>query len=181
MMDYDIVVATRNRASSLKESVPRFLRQSRPPRRIFIVDSSSEDGQRAKIDGLVREAQRFSRDVDVELTRSPAGSSLQRNIGLKYVESPVVMFPDDDSMWWQATADNMMRVYEEDSGCRIGGVCAREVRRVGSLDANGSWESAPDAPQKLATSHFIWSAGLFWKAGTCPAASPNSMSVWSGG
>ncbi|MFA9476786.1 glycosyltransferase family 2 protein [Phycisphaerales bacterium AB-hyl4] len=119
-MDYEIVIATRNRTSALELSLPLMLRQQRLPKGIFIVDSSDDHKATAEV------VDRICTDspVPVTLEQAPRGLTLQRNIGLSRVNSPVVMFPDDDALWSPDVADRMMNVYERDKDERISAVCA---------------------------------------------------------
>lgn len=121
-MDYDIVIATRNRPAILKVSIPLMLAQSRRPKRLIVVDSS-DDAEEAR-----RAAESAVADypVEFEFIHSGRGLTFQRNVGLRRVGSPVVMFPDDDSLWLPGAAEAMMRVYERDEKCAIGAVCAAE-------------------------------------------------------
>jgi glycosyltransferase involved in cell wall biosynthesis len=123
-MEYDAVIATRNRAEVLKISIPLILEQSRPPRKLIVVDSSDNHN-------VVRRTVQFitsGSKVDLEILHSQrACSAHQRNLGIERVESPVVMFPDDDSFWWPGVGEAIMRIYERDTNGDIGGVCAREI------------------------------------------------------
>ena len=123
-MNYDVVIATRNRPEALKVSIPLILNQNRAPRKLVIVDSS-DDCERVN-----RTVTKIMADspVKLEITNSEANSAQQRNIGLKYVESPVVMFPDDDSLWWPGVAEAIMRIYERDENGDIGGVSADLIK-----------------------------------------------------
>jgi len=123
-MEYDVVIATRNRAEVLKVSIPLILEQSRPPRKLIVVDSSDDH------DMVHRTVQDITvgSNVALEILRSQkACSANQRNLGIERVESPVVMFPDDDSLWWPGVGEAIMRIYERDKNGDIGGVCAREI------------------------------------------------------
>jgi glycosyltransferase involved in cell wall biosynthesis len=123
-MDYDVVIATRNRAEVLKISIPLILEQSRPPRKLIVVDSSDNHD-------VVRRTVQFitsGSKVTLEILHSQkACSAHQRNLGIERVESPVVMFPDDDSFWWPGVGEAIMHIYERDTDGVIGGVCAREI------------------------------------------------------
>jgi glycosyltransferase involved in cell wall biosynthesis len=120
-MDYNIVIATRNRPEILAISVPLMLSQSRRPRKLIVVDSSDD------ADAVKRSIERSAVGaVDVELIRSKPGLTHQRNVGLRHVTSDVVMYPDDDSLWLPTVAESIMRVYERDDRDHIGAVCAAE-------------------------------------------------------
>ena len=120
-LDYDVVMATRNRPEAVALSLPLLTAQSRPPARIVIVDSS-EDG--APIEALARKADAGG-PVPVTYMRGPGGLTLQRNLGLARCTAPVVIFPDDDSLLYPDAAERMMEVYEADAAGAIAAVCAR--------------------------------------------------------
>jgi glycosyltransferase involved in cell wall biosynthesis len=123
-MDYDVVIATRNRAEVLKISIPLILEQSRPPRKLIVVDSSDNHD----LVGRTVQAVTSGSKVGLEILYSQkACSAYQRNLGIERVESPVVMFPDDDSLWWPDVAEEIMSIYEQDTDGDIGGVCGRET------------------------------------------------------
>jgi hypothetical protein len=62
------------------------------------------------------------------IEHSEPGLPRQRNLGLAHVESEVVIFPDDDSLFFPGTSEAIMRAYELDTEGRIAGVCAAEGR-----------------------------------------------------
>jgi glycosyltransferase involved in cell wall biosynthesis len=120
-LEFDIVLATRNRPEVLQISIPLMLSQSRLPRRFIVVDSSSDHAHvRRVVEGLFAKATAALELLIFE--SATAGSSYQRNIGLKFVESPVVIFPDDDSLWYPGVADGVMRIYERDTNWEVGSV-----------------------------------------------------------
>lgn len=119
-MNYDVVIPTRNRPDALKVSVPLILHQELPPQKLIVVDASEDHEQvRRTVIETVADS-----PVEVEILLSQPNSSRQRNIGLELVISPVVLFPDDDSLWWPGVGDAIMQVYEHDTAHDIGGVCA---------------------------------------------------------
>jgi glycosyltransferase involved in cell wall biosynthesis len=122
-LEYDVIVVTRNRAEVLPLSIPLMLGQSRKPRRVIVVDSS-DDGEATK-----RAVEKSMEGCDVawEIHFGPRGITRQRNVGLKYASSPIVMFPDDDALWHPGVAESIMRVYERDEKGAIGGVCSAAV------------------------------------------------------
>jgi GT2 family glycosyltransferase len=117
-MRYDAVISTLNRPKSLKACVTLIEGQTEQPARVIIVDAS-DDHQRVK-DEVMQ-----SRDQAIEWTfiRSDTKSlPYQRNLGLQYVESPVVLLPDDDSMLHPNAAAEMLAGYRLDDECKIAGV-----------------------------------------------------------
>lgn len=120
-LDHDIVIVTRNRPEALRLSLPLLVGQSRPAVRLVIVDASDDhDAVRRTVDETTRGA-----PFEVIVLRSAAGMTRQRRVGLEAVRSPVVLYPDDDSLFFPNTSDAMLRVYERDVEGAVGGVCAR--------------------------------------------------------
>jgi GT2 family glycosyltransferase len=127
MLEYAIVVATRNRYDMLTVSFPRFVEQSRPAARIVVVDRSDDH------DAVRRlcESFRSRSDVPIDVIHgSEANLPAQRNQGLERIEEPVVVFPDDDSLWFPDTVENLLRVYEDDVNGRYGAVSITPVDRA---------------------------------------------------
>ncbi len=161
-MDYDIVIATRNRADALRLSIPRMLGQGRLPGALIVVDSSDDH---AAIATAVREAC-AGWDGRLEVIHSQPGLPHQRNVGLERVEAPVVFYPDDDSIWWPGTAEAIMRAYESDTAGEVAAVCAAEARLPppgfdGASD--GAYEMTLEHKFALRVGHFRarWEARLF--------------------
>lgn len=118
-MDYDIVLVTADRPEVLAVSIPTFMNQSRPAKRLIVVDASHDHQPLAdRVRALTADA-----PFEVQVIRGPRGMTIQRNVGIRQVEAPVVFFPDDDSLWRNDVAERVMRVYERDTEGRIGGVC----------------------------------------------------------
>jgi hypothetical protein len=77
-------------------------------------------------------------------------------MGLAEVRAPIVMFPDDDSLWWPGTVEALMRVYERDSEVRIGAVCAAEATEAppGTLsELRRAYRMTPTERLKQAVAH----------------------------
>jgi hypothetical protein len=122
-LPFDIVVATRNRPQALRLSIPLQLGQSRKPRKLIVADSSDNHEE------VCRTVAEVSRgfETPVECIKTSRGLTLQRNVGLRRVEAPVVFFPDDDALWLPGVAESIMRIYERDTAGDVGGVCAAET------------------------------------------------------
>ncbi|UCE98819.1 MAG: glycosyltransferase family 2 protein [Planctomycetota bacterium] len=124
-MDYDVVIVTLNRPKILSVSIPLILRQEPPPHSLIVVDASNSDVHE-QVQHSVNQAVGDS-GVYFEILRSKPNTAHQRNVGMERVRSPIVMFPDDDSLWWPSVAEAIMRIYEQDTNDDIGGVCGRET------------------------------------------------------
>ena len=125
-MNYDIVLITRNRRSALEISIPLMLTQSFPPSRLILVDSSDDHQSVARtVEAIFATS---PAKVALEILATNPGTSLQRNFGLNHVRSEVVMFPDDDALWYPGYAEAIMSIYARDPGQSIGGVPGYEVK-----------------------------------------------------
>jgi glycosyltransferase involved in cell wall biosynthesis len=99
-LDFDVVIATRNRPQALALSIPLILGQSRQPRKLIVIDSSDDHAAVAKVVGETTAG--WGGTVIVE--HSGPGAAYQRNRGLVHVESEIVLFPDDDSLFHPGTS-----------------------------------------------------------------------------
>jgi glycosyltransferase involved in cell wall biosynthesis len=117
-------------------SIPLILSQDMLPDRLIIVDASDDhDSVKTEVGEI---SERFGFKNTIVLKSDTASLTRQRNIGLKAVEAPIVMFPDDDSMWHPGFASNVLKVYQTD------------VRRqVGGVSGLGVAEPPPDLEQPL--------------------------------
>ncbi|KFI27009.1 hypothetical protein CN97_02045 [Haematobacter massiliensis] len=136
-MDFDVVVATRNRPDALELCLPLLIGQSRRPSRIIVVDSSDDA---APVADLV-ERLRPQSDVPLRLMRSAKGLTRQRNLGLTEVTAPVVFFPDDDSLCHPGTTEALLRIYERDGEEMIAGVrCVDAPEPPPGIDLGRSYQ-----------------------------------------
>ncbi len=130
-LDFDVVIATRNRPEALALSIPLILGQSRRPRKLIVIDSSDDHAPVAEtVAEAVAEAGAqagagWGGTLVVE--HSGRGAAYQRNRGLDHVEAEVAFFPDDDSLFHPGTSEAIMRAYELDTEGRIAGVCAADA------------------------------------------------------
>ncbi len=120
---YDIVIATRNRPDALALSLPLMICQSRPANRIIIVDASDDP---EPVRAAVQQAT-YGWTGEVLLLPSAPGLPHQRNKGLREVTAPIVFFLDDDSLLYDDTAAEILRLYERDADGSISGVAAAEA------------------------------------------------------
>jgi glycosyltransferase involved in cell wall biosynthesis len=119
-MSYECVIAARNRLNALKTSIPLILKQDVPPDRLIIVDASDDhDTVKTEIPEL---SERLGYKNTIVLNSDSVNSARQRNIGVQFVEAPVVMMPDDDSMWYGGFATSVLKIYEGDVHRQVGGV-----------------------------------------------------------
>lgn len=120
-MEFDILVATRNRQSVLQASLPLMISQDLLPSKFIFIDSSDDHSLLRKT--VEQIFNKYSPDTNIQIIKSASGISFQRNCGLRYTKAPVVFFPDDDALWFQGMARAVMRIYERDREEVIGAVC----------------------------------------------------------
>jgi glycosyltransferase involved in cell wall biosynthesis len=122
-LSYDLVIATRNRPRVLKLCLELLSKQTRQPQEVTLVDSS-DDAEPVK--QIVADLEGTWRPIKL-LSNQPRGLTVQRNIGLKHCLSDVVVFPDDDSLFYSDAMAFIMEAYECDEEKKIGGVCGAEA------------------------------------------------------
>ncbi|MCY2954901.1 MAG: glycosyltransferase [Planctomycetota bacterium] len=120
MIEYDLVIATRNRPQALALSVPLLVQQSVLPKRLIIADSSDDPAPARRV---VEESCAGAK-IELLFLRCDRGLTRQRNAGLQHVQSPVVLFPDDDALAFPGVAEAILKVYDLDTAGDIGGVCS---------------------------------------------------------
>ncbi len=96
----------------------------------------------------------------IVLQSDAASLTRQRNIGLRLVEAPIVMFPDDDSMWHPGFASNVLKVYEADVRRQVGGVSGLGVAEPPPGLEQPSYKKSPLGSVKAAIQPY---RGLFEK------------------
>jgi glycosyltransferase involved in cell wall biosynthesis len=124
-MSYDCAIATRNRINALRASIPLILKQDVLPRRLIIVDAS--DDHESVSTELYEISERLGFKNTVVVKSDSVNSARQRNVGLQLVEAPIVMMPDDDSMWHAGFASRVLKIYEADVRRQVGGVAGAGV------------------------------------------------------
>jgi GT2 family glycosyltransferase len=120
-----VVIPTRNRCDLLRQAVESVQAQSLPAGRIVVVDDASSDGTRAWLD-------RHRAVVAVHL-EAKQGLPAARNAGLDEVETPLVLFLDDDDLLVPDALERLTRAldWHPDALAAVGGriVFDREGRR----------------------------------------------------
>jgi glycosyltransferase involved in cell wall biosynthesis len=119
MLTWSLTIATYRRHEVLMRSLRLAVRQTRPPVEIVVVDGSPnwQEG-RERAAAVVGGA--------CPLRFEPAdriSSAAQRNQAIRLASGDVVFALDDDSLMYLDCAEEVMRVYEADSGGLVAGVC----------------------------------------------------------
>jgi glycosyltransferase involved in cell wall biosynthesis len=91
-VEYSAVIPTKDRPDAAADTVRHLLAQTTLPRRIIVVDASTTP--LALPDDVIGRAEAVG--VEVELVPSRPSVHAQRNLGARRVDTPVVLFLDDD-------------------------------------------------------------------------------------
>jgi glycosyltransferase involved in cell wall biosynthesis len=115
---YSAVIPTKDRPEAVGEAVRILLAQSRLPVRIVVVDASARPYELPE--ELESHARRLA--VEVMVVASPPSTSAQRNLGAREVETPVVLFLDDDVRLPADYAETLLARWEAGGLEALGGV-----------------------------------------------------------
>ena len=107
-LSYSAVIATKDRATRLGAVVQTLLDQGRRPDRVVIVDASAPP--QALPDWLRDRARRSG--VELTIVHSRPSISAQRNLGVELVDTPLVLFLDDDVTLEPSYAEVLLRRWE---------------------------------------------------------------------
>ena len=139
---YSAVIPTKDRHEHADASVDVLLAQTRVPQRIVVVDASARRYRPA--DAVVERAAQLH--VDLVVIESRPSTSAQRNLGARRVETPVVLFLDDDVRIPADYAEVLLERWEAAGLAAFGGMAgtpavvprqrrvARALRRVTMLN-----------------------------------------------
>jgi glycosyltransferase involved in cell wall biosynthesis len=92
VLGYSAVIPTKDRPGAADEAVEVLLAQTRLPERIAVVDASRPAYAPSE---AVRE-RAAAADVELRVIESRPSTSAQRNVGARSVDTPIVLFLDDD-------------------------------------------------------------------------------------
>jgi glycosyltransferase involved in cell wall biosynthesis len=145
-MQYDCVIATKNRLDALRMSIPLILKQNILPGRLIVIDASDDhDAVKTEINQI---SERLGFRNTIVESSDASNSARQRNRGLQFVEAPIVMLPDDDSMWYGGFATNVLKIYEADGRGQVGGVSGVGVPALPSELAQPTYKKSAFASAK---------------------------------
>jgi len=100
MADVSVVIATRNRATLVKQAIDSVLAQSEPVREIIIVDDGSTDDTRSVLAGYGARIR--------SIHANHGGASAARNNGIREANGEWIAFLDDDDVWLPAKIERQM-------------------------------------------------------------------------
>jgi glycosyltransferase involved in cell wall biosynthesis len=115
---YSAVIPTKDRQEAAGATVEALLDQTRRPERILVVDASTSAYEPSA--ALAGRASRLG--VDLVVIASPPSVHAQRNLGARRVETPIVLFLDDDVRLPPSYAEALLARWEEAGLEAIGGM-----------------------------------------------------------
>lgn len=122
---YSVVIPTKDRGRIALRTADSLRDQLRRPDRVIVVDASQPP---LKVPDALRE--RFAdAGMDLIVETAPPSTSGQRNVGIDLVETPLVMFMDDDVWLPPNYAATLLDRWQEEGLDRLSGI-------VGSLSGN---------------------------------------------
>ena len=129
-------------------SIPLILKQDVLPGRLIVIDASDDhDSVKTEVDEI---SERLGFNNTIVAKSDASNSARQRNMGLQFVEAPVVMLPDDNSMWHSGFAINVLKIYEADVRRQVGGVSGVGVPALPSELALPTYKKSAFASAKAA-------------------------------
>jgi hypothetical protein len=117
-VEYSAVIPTKDRHRAAIRTVGNLLEQTTLPRRIVVVDASAKQ---LVIPGDVV-ARAEASGVEVEVVPSTPSVHAQRNLGARRVDSPIVLFLDDDVTVPANYAETLLRHWEARGLANLGGI-----------------------------------------------------------
>jgi GT2 family glycosyltransferase len=126
--DSVLLVPTFQRPREIVALLSRLEQVPDPPGEVVVVDGSRDDASERAVGAWAGDRPlRF----DLGVVRSPAGLTLQRNVGLDASTAPYVFFLDDDCLPEPGYFAALRAVFEADKEERVGAVCGSIDNEMG--------------------------------------------------
>jgi glycosyltransferase involved in cell wall biosynthesis len=149
-LSWSLVVSTYNRQDVLPRCLALAARQTRPPLEIIVVDASHDwETMRARV---LTELAPGHPQIRWEYVQAERRSlTAQRNQGIRMARADILFLIDDDSLMYPDCAEQVMRIYEADTGRQVAGVMAEEALMPPDVPGSASEQpgSLPPPPSRL--------------------------------
>lgn len=112
MLEYTVIIPTKNRPVMLRRAVESVLSQTVKPREIIIIDDASDDpppsfeGDGGTVIRVIRHS-------------TSRGGAASRNSGLEVAATEVVAFLDDDDEWLPHKMEEQLKIFQENPSIRL--------------------------------------------------------------
>jgi glycosyltransferase involved in cell wall biosynthesis len=152
MADVSVVIATRNRAPLLKESLESVLSQSEPVRELFVVDDGSTDDTKSLLAN-------YGERVTV-ISQSQSGAPAARNRAIRAAQGEWIAFLDDDDVWLKTKIERQMAVAntKPDLGIVYCGVFDVDEQLRMMSEHKPLPENRGDAFERMAIKNFLFTS-----------------------
>jgi len=117
MKSIEVIVPTYNRVKDMKRFLDSILTLSLMPNKITIVDAGIES-----IDYKPFENAFLAKNIILQVVKSAAGLTYQRNVGVINASCDLILFSDDDVVFHQDYFKEAIKVIENDTNNEIGGL-----------------------------------------------------------
>jgi GT2 family glycosyltransferase len=145
-LSWSLVVATYNRRQVLRRCLQLAAMQTRPPLEIIVVDSSPD--WEVTRDLILKEVAGNHPAIRWEYVQARRRSgTVQRNQGIRLARADIVFLIDDDSLMYPNCAEEVMRLYDADTGGVVAGVMASEEPTPPDEPAPTAGPAPTPAPQ----------------------------------
>jgi len=119
-MKITVIICTKNRAKELTTCIKSVIAQPLSPDELIIVDASDAEETYLKI-------KEFNQDSRIKYIHTKPALTYQRNIGIKESSGDIIFFLDDDIVMDKGFIKEIIKIFEKDSGKKIGGVMGNIV------------------------------------------------------
>lgn len=121
MLTFGTVICTYNRRHLLEQSLSHWCQSNRFPDQFIVIDATEDAGQYRDV-VMQKFPRLFSHPNSHYIVTNKPGLTIQRNLGLKFVETDIVCFADDDTFVTEDYVTKILEVFERDTYQSIGGV-----------------------------------------------------------
>ncbi|MGL5934427.1 MAG: glycosyltransferase family 2 protein, partial [Cetobacterium sp.] len=156
MVDISVIMATYNRANSIKRAIDSVLNQKFQNFELIVIDDGSSDNTKEVIEGI--EDSRI-----VYYHKENGGQSSARNYGIKKAKGRYIMFLDDDDEFIDSALERSFRKIEETGLKWI--YCAQylSIRKDGEVLVDRGAGIKGDVYKYLLSGNFLGTGEIFSK------------------
>ena len=159
MSTISVIIPTKDRVQDTTTCLESIFKQTLLPDEIVVVDGSSTQELNKQIKF------HFGEEAGIKYIHSQPGLTRQRNVGIKASSGDIILFLDDDTVLDKDYVREIMHVFHNYVGVKIGGVTGNVIRKPAS---NPIRRFLAAGAQTLSTIFFLWrfGDGKFQPSGT---------------
>lgn len=126
MNKISVIIPTKDRIQDITRCLESIFRQTLLPYEIVVVDGSSTQELNKQI------KLRFGEKTSIKYIHSQPGLTRQRNVGIKASSGDIILFLDDDTILDKDYIREIIRIFHNYVGVKIGGVTGNVIRKPAS-------------------------------------------------